>query len=158
MQSIGIATLKEKHWVYCIPTPKFHHYCFAREVSVTMDHKPLVAIFKKRCSDPAHPPQNTSIQGQTTVQAGARNIHCRLAIPTKSQGKKSEAICGMNIRVDPIQTSTNVPEYMSIQQIQQVTAQDGHLQQLKGYIITGWPGNKDHLLCKAVLAYSPYIT
>ena len=26
---------------------KFHHYCFAREVSIITDHKPLVAIFKK---------------------------------------------------------------------------------------------------------------
>ena len=26
---------------------KFHHYCFAREVSIIMCHKPLVAIFKK---------------------------------------------------------------------------------------------------------------
>ena len=26
---------------------KFHHYCFAREVHVITDHKPLVAIFKK---------------------------------------------------------------------------------------------------------------
>ena len=25
----------------------FHHYCFARDVSIIMDHKPLVAIFKK---------------------------------------------------------------------------------------------------------------
>ena len=26
---------------------KFHHYCFAREVHIITDHKPLVAIFKK---------------------------------------------------------------------------------------------------------------
>ena len=26
---------------------KFHHYCFAREVSIITDHKPLVAIFNK---------------------------------------------------------------------------------------------------------------
>ena len=26
---------------------KFCHYCFAREVSIITDHKPLVAIFKK---------------------------------------------------------------------------------------------------------------
>ena len=26
---------------------RFHHYCFAMEVSVIMDHKSLVAIFKK---------------------------------------------------------------------------------------------------------------
>ena len=52
-------------------------------------------------------------------------------------------IHGMDIRVDAIQTSTNVPEYMSIQQIQQATAQDEHLQQLKGYIIAEWPETKD---------------
>ena len=26
---------------------KFHHYCFAREVSIITDHKPLVAILKQ---------------------------------------------------------------------------------------------------------------
>ena len=26
---------------------KFHHYCFAREVYVITNHKPLVYIFKK---------------------------------------------------------------------------------------------------------------
>ena len=26
---------------------KFHHYCFAREVHVITDHRPLVFIFKK---------------------------------------------------------------------------------------------------------------
>ena len=26
---------------------KFHHYCFAREVSIFTDHKPLSVIFKK---------------------------------------------------------------------------------------------------------------
>ena len=30
----------------------FHHYCcFAREVSITTDHKPLVGIFKRKCSN-----------------------------------------------------------------------------------------------------------
>ena len=27
-----------------------HHYCFARKLSMINDHKPLIAIFKKRCS------------------------------------------------------------------------------------------------------------
>ena len=38
--------------------------------------------------DPVHPPQNTSIQSQTTLQAGAGNFHCRLAVPIESQGKQ----------------------------------------------------------------------
>ena len=44
---------------------------------------------------------------------------------------KEEEIHGMDIRVDAIQMPSNVPEYMSIQQIQQATAQDEHLQQQK---------------------------
>ena len=50
---------------------------------------------------------------------------------------KDEAINGMDVRVYPIQTSMNVPECMSIQQIQQAPAQDEHLQWLKGYISAG---------------------
>ena len=30
-----------------------YHYCFTREVSIIIDDKPLVAIFKKRQSNPA---------------------------------------------------------------------------------------------------------
>ena len=32
---------------------------------------------------------------------------------------------------------------MTIQQLQQATSQDDHLQQLKEYIIRGWPENKE---------------
>ena len=58
---------------------------------------------------------------------------------------KDEEIHGMDVWVDVIQISRNVPECMSIQQIQQATAQDEHLQWLKGYIITGWPEIKDQV-------------
>ena len=51
----------------------------------------------------------------------------------------------MDIRVDAIQMSTNVPECMSVQQIQKATEQDEHLQWLKGYIIAGWTESKDQL-------------
>ena len=51
----------------------------------------------------------------------------------------------MDVRVDAIQTSMNILEYMSIQQIQQATAQDEHLQWLKGCIISEWPEIKDQV-------------
>ena len=41
---------------------------------------------------------------------------------------------------------------MSVQQIQEATAQDEHLQSLKGYIIVGWPESKDHL-CQDINVY-----
>ena len=44
---------------------------------------------------------------------------------------KDEEMHGMDVRVDAIQMSMNIPECMSIPQIQQVTVQDEHLQWLK---------------------------
>ena len=43
-------------------------------------------------------------------------------------GNKDEEIHDMDIRVDAIQTSMNIPECMSIPHIQQATVQDEHLQ------------------------------
>ena len=51
----------------------------------------------------------------------------------------------MDIRVDATHTSMDIPECMSMLQIQQATAQDEHLQQLKGYIIAGWLEIKDQV-------------
>ena len=51
---------------------KFHHYCFAREVLIITDSKPLVAIFK-RCGNTIivhtmHSLKNVSIQGPDYIQ------------------------------------------------------------------------------------------
>ena len=43
----------------------------------------------------------------------------------------------MDIRVDAIQSVTNMQECISISQVQQAIAQDEHLQCLKNIIITG---------------------
>ena len=51
----------------------------------------------------------------------------------------------MDIRIDAIQNVTDIPECMSILQIQQASAQDKHLQCLKSFIIAGWPSTKDEL-------------
>ena len=58
---------------------------------------------------------------------------------------KNEPIQDMDIRVDTIPSVTDIPDCMSILQIQQTTAQDEHHQCLKNIIITGWPNTKDQL-------------
>ena len=57
------------------------------------DHKPLVAIFKKRQSNnitetTMNSTQNTLIQSQNHIQAWNRSIHSRLALQIKPQGKQ----------------------------------------------------------------------
>ena len=51
----------------------------------------------------------------------------------------------MDIREDAIQSATDIPECMSILQIQQTTAQDEHLKCLKNIIVTGWANTKDQI-------------
>ena len=51
----------------------------------------------------------------------------------------------MDINIDAIQSATDIPECVSMAQIQQASTQDDHLQCLKSFIITGWPSTKDEL-------------
>ena len=51
----------------------------------------------------------------------------------------------MDIRVDAIQTATDMPECVSMAEIQHASSLDNHLQQLKDIIITGWLDSRDEL-------------
>ena len=61
----------------------------------------------------------------------------------------------MDTWVDSIQNSINMPECVSIEEIQQASSQDDHLQQLKKFIIAEWPGTKDELHAN-IRPYQPY--
>ena len=56
---------------------------------------------------------------------------------------KDKPMKGMEIQVDVIQTATDMPECVSMAEIQQASSLDNHLQQLKGTIISGWPDSRD---------------
>ena len=51
----------------------------------------------------------------------------------------------MDVHVDTIQSSIDMPECISMAEIQQTSSQDKHLQQLKKFNIAGWPNTKDEL-------------
>ena len=55
---------------------KFHHYCFAREVHIITDHKPLIGYIQKRCDNTIavhtmYSIKNPSIQGPNSLQTWA---------------------------------------------------------------------------------------
>ena len=129
---------------------KFHHYCFSREILIITDHKPLVSMFKK------------------DVVALSQHIQClllkiyqyRVQIIYKPGPKifiadwlsrhnhvegKNKPIKDMDVRMDAIQSTTDMPECISMAEIQQASTQDDHLQHLKSFIIAGWPNTKDEL-------------
>ena len=51
----------------------------------------------------------------------------------------------MDIKIDAIQSTTDMPECISMSLIQQASTQDDHLQYLKNYIIAGWLSTKNKL-------------
>ena len=55
--------------------------------------------------------QNTPIQAQDHTQAWTRFIHSRLALQTKPQDTE---IHTMQLNIDAIQTTTNIPDCMKI--------------------------------------------
>ena len=103
---------------------KFHHYCFAREVSIIIDCKLLVAIFKK----------DVAMLFQKIQQILLRIQQYRVKIIYKPgpdlflvdwlsrqnhKENKDKEIPGMQLNVDAIETTTNIPDCMKIQQLQQ---------------------------------------
>ena len=58
---------------------------------------------------------------------------------------KDKLIEDMDVQVDAIQSTTDMPECVYMAEIQQALAQDDHLQALKNFIISGWPDIKNEL-------------
>ena len=65
----------------------------------------------------------------------------RLSQHNHEEGK-DKPIKDMDIRIDAIQSVTDIPECVSISQIQQASVQDDHLQCLKDIISTGWQAQR----------------
>ena len=59
---------------------------------------------------------------------------------------KDAEIPGMDIKVGTIQTATNIPECMSIPQLQQATAQEQSLTMTKTVHFVGWPEKRKLLM------------
>ena len=58
---------------------------------------------------------------------------------------KDKQIKGMDVQVDAIQATMEMPECVSVAEIQQASSLDNHLKQLKDIMITGWPDSRDEL-------------
>ena len=126
---------------------KFYHYCFGREVLVITGHKPLVAMFKKDVATLSQHIQCILLKiHQYRVQIVYKPspeifIADWLSRNNNVEGK-DKPIKDMDIQVDSIQKSIDMPKCISMEEIQQASSQDDHLQQLKKFIIAGWPKPK----------------
>ena len=123
---------------------KFHHYCFAKNICIITDLKPLVTIISE---DVATLSQH--------LQCIKLSIHLyRIHIMYKpgpdlyvadwlSQNNHTEnrdqEITGMNVNMNATNVLVNIPRCTSTEDIKVASWQEEDLQRLKSYIIHSWP-------------------
>ena len=127
---------------------KFHHYYFADEVHVITYHKQLVVI---RGKDVAMLWQCL----QCIIWCIHQDRVCILFKPGPElfildcplwhnhKENKDKEICGLNKNVNEVETVVDLAKCTSICNIQEATAGDMHLQELKAYIIKDWSHKKE---------------
>ena len=125
---------------------KFHHYCFARKVSIITDNKPLVAILKRHGNTVTETTQNSAKIHQYIViiiyKPGPDLFIADWLSRQNHKESKDAEISGMQLNIDAKQTTTSFQDCMIIQELQQVTSQN---EQVKQHIIKGWLENKDQI-------------
>ena len=112
---------------------KFHHYCFDREVLVITGHKPLVSIFKKDVATLSQQIQHILLKihqyrVQIVYKPGPDIFIADWLSRHNHAERMDQPIKSMEVWVDIIQTATDMPECLSVIELQQALSQDDHLQ------------------------------
>ena len=129
---------------------KFHNYCFTREVSIITDFKLLVAIFKKEVALLSQRIQWILLRIHqyrvSFIYKPGLDLFIVVWLSRQNHKvNKGTQILGMQLNIDAIQTTTNIPDCMTIHKLKQAMSQDEHLQCLKEYIIKGWLERRDQI-------------
>lgn len=132
------ATIEKECLAVVFGCKKFHHYIYARPVTVHTDHKPLPAIFKKNISS-----------APTRLQ---RLVHelTRYNIAVEHRPGKTIPIADCLSRVSPLEDegsthltvnihAINPVGPVTLSKIKTATALDSDLQLLQQQIVLGWP-------------------
>ena len=102
---------------------KCHHYCFAREVLIITDHKPLVAIFEKDVAMLSQQIQCILLKidqyrVQIIYKPGPEIFIADWVSQHNHKEEKDKPMKDMDIRIDATQSMTNILGCVSISQIQ----------------------------------------
>ena len=116
------------------------HYFFAKEVLIITHHKPLVAIFEKDVATLLQCIQCILLKihqyrVQIIYKPGPKIFNAAWLSQHKHEEGKDKPIKDMDIKIDAIQSVTDILVCILINQIQQASALDEHLQCLKNSII-----------------------
>ena len=135
---------------HTIQLEKFHHYCFAREVSIITDHKSLIATFKKDAATLSQRLQWILLRIHQyrvgIIYKPGPDLSIAHWLFRQNHNKNwDEEITDMQISINAIQSTTNILECMTMHELQEATSPDQHLQHVMECVIPGWPESKNQL-------------
>ena len=119
---------------------KFHHYCFASELSLITEHKPYMAIFKKDVGTLSQRLQQIPLcLYQYRIQflyKPSQQLYIAAWLSRHSHIEdKDEEITGMNLTISKVETCNSIPECMMAEEIRHTVHEDDHLNTLTLYMI-----------------------
>ena len=123
-----------------------HHYCFAREVHVITDHKPLEAMISKYMVMLSQQLQCIMLckykySVQILYKPGSELFIADWLSQTHLENQDQE-IPGLNVGIPTISTLVDVPICASIEDIKEAIEEDIELEMLKRYIIDRLPDSR----------------
>ena len=146
-------------------TTHFKHFTYDRPVTIILDHKPLVSLFKKSLANSSPRLSRMLLQIldydlQIVYQEGSK-MHLSDALSRLSSHKieKDSTLPGMDITVHEIETTTDFSS-LSLSRIWQATAIDKELQILKSHIMDGFltSANKCPEMIRSYFPYRDKLT
>ena len=119
-------------------------------MSIITDHKPLVAIFKKDVAMLSQRIQGILLRiHQYTVRiiykSGPNLFKADWFSRQNHKENNDTETPGMHLNINAMQTTTNIPDCITINELQQAISQDTHLQYLKEQIIQSWLEDRDQI-------------
>ena len=119
-------------------------------MSKITDHKLLVAIFKKDVATLSQGLQSTVLRIHQyrvrTIYKPEPDLFIADWLSRQNHKEKKDAeMPGIQLNIDAIQTTTNIPGCKTVHELQQVMSHVEHLQCLNDHIIQGWPQSRGQI-------------
>ena len=139
---------------YCLE--KINHYFSACEVSMTTDHKLLVAVFKKDVASLSHKLQRILLcfhqySIRNLYQPGPQLFIAHWLSRHNNETNRDNEIPCMFITTNAIESYSDIPDWLTAEEIRSVTPDNEYLGMLLEYAVWGWPSTNVEVqicLCK----------
>ena len=112
---------------------KLHHYCFAKEINITTNHKPLVAIVSKENATLSQWLQCIMLH----IHQNCVKIFYKCGPALYMANWLSQDVGGMSINIHTLSTAIDILVSTQMEDIRTAMSEDAELKKLQTHILSG---------------------